>query len=60
MKKQVPVSLKFKGIDLGKSYEIDLLVEEEIVIEVKSVLNMHPIYTAQIITYLNLCNCRLG
>jgi len=60
VQRQVAVPLKFKGIDLGKAYEIDLLVENEIVIEVKSVLEMHPIYTAQIITYLKLSNCRLG
>jgi GxxExxY protein len=60
VQRQVPVSLKFKGIELGKAYEIDLLVEDEIIIEVKSVLDMHPIYTAQIITYLKLRNSKLG
>ena len=54
------VPLKFKGIELGKAYEIDLLVENEIIIEVKSVLEMHPVYAAQIITYLKLRNCKLG
>jgi GxxExxY protein len=56
----VPVFLKFKGVDLGKIYEIDLLVEKEIIVEVKSVLDMHPVYTAQVITHLKLHNSRLG
>lgn len=60
VKRQVPVQLSFKGLELGKAYEIDLLVENEIIIEVKAVLDMHPIYTAQIITYLKLSNLHLG
>lgn len=52
--------LSYKGINLGKGYEIDLLVEDEIIVEIKAVLDMHPIYTAQIITYLKLYNKKLG
>jgi GxxExxY protein len=52
--------LVFKGRQLGKAYEIDLLVEGEIIVEVKSVLEMHPVYTAQIITHLKLHNSKLG
>lgn len=60
VKRQVPVQLIFRGRQLGKIYEIDLLVEDEVIVEVKSVLDMHPIYTAQIITHLKLHNNRLG
>lgn len=60
VQRQVPVHLKFKGIDLGKAYAIDLLVANEIIVEIKSVLDMHPVYTAQIITHLKLRNNRLG
>lgn len=60
VQRQVPVHLVFKGCDLGKGYEMDLLVEREVVVEIKSVLDMHPIYTAQIITHLKLSNNRLG
>ena len=56
----MPVQLAYKGLNLGKAYEIDLLVEDEIIVEIKSVLEMHPVYTAQIITYLKLCNKKLG
>ncbi|HPH38391.1 MAG TPA: GxxExxY protein [Sediminibacterium sp.] len=60
VKSQVPVNLNYKGEDLGKSYVIDLLVENEIIIEVKAVETMIPIFDAQIITYLKLYNKSLG
>ncbi len=57
---RVPVELVYKDESLGKAYEIDLLVEEEIIIENKSVEAMIPIFTAQVITYLKLSNKCLG
>lgn len=60
VKIQVPVQLNYKGIDLGKAYVIDLLVENEIIIEAKAVDIMHPVYEAQIITYLKLYKKPLG
>ena len=60
VKSKVPVNLFYKDIDLGKSYEIDLLVEDEIIIENKSSLDINPIYIAQVITYLKLSDKKLG
>lgn len=60
VKAQVPVHLSYKGEDLGKAYIIDLLIENEIIIEVKAVEVMIPIFEAQIITYLKLYNKSLG
>ena len=60
VKSKVPVTLFYKYIDLGKSYEIDLLVEDEIIIENKSSLDLNPIYIAQVITYLKLSDKKLG
>ena len=57
---QVPVELVYKDISLGKAYVMDILVENEIIIEIKSVEVMNPIYTAQLITYLKLANKNLG
>ena len=51
---KVPVALVYKEIPLGKANEIDLLVEEEIIVENKSVETMAPIFTFQVITYLKL------
>lgn len=51
---KVPVELVYKEVPLGKAYEIDLLVEEEVIIENKSVEVLAPIFTFQAITYLKL------
>lgn len=56
----VPVDLIYKQLDLGKCYEIDLLVEDEIIIETKSCDGITPIFMAQLITYLKLYNKVLG
>jgi GxxExxY protein len=60
VKAKVPVELIYKEVPLGKAYEIDLLVEDEIIIENKSCENIIPIFTAQVITYLKLYNKCLG
>lgn len=60
VEKQVPVELIYKDVPLGKTYFIDLLVESQIIIEVKSVDTLNPIHDAQLITYLKLSNKNLG
>jgi len=57
---KVPVELMYKEVSLGKAYEIDLLVEEEVIIENKSTDGITPIFTFQVITYLKLYNKNLG
>ena len=57
---QVQVKLFYKGYDTGKYYAIDILVENEIVIEIKCADVLHPVYTAQIISYLKLSQKKLG
>ncbi|HMG89754.1 MAG TPA: GxxExxY protein [Chryseolinea sp.] len=56
----VPVPLSYKGEPLNKDYIIDLLVEEEIIIELKSVDGLLPIHEAQLLSYLKLANKQLG
>jgi GxxExxY protein len=57
---KVPVELFYKGVSLGKTYEIDLLVEDEIIIENKVTDGLIRIFTFQVITYLKLYNKNLG
>jgi GxxExxY protein len=57
---EIKVPLFYKGYDTGKYYEIDLLVEKEIIIEAKSATALHPVYEAQIISHLILTDKRLG
>jgi GxxExxY protein len=56
----VGVSLYYKGYDTGKYYEMDILIEGEVVFEAKAVEIMHPVYDAQMISYLKLTDKRLG
>jgi GxxExxY protein len=57
---RVGLELHYKGFPTGKFYEIDILVEDEVVIELKAVENMNPVFDAQMISYLKLSNRRLG
>ena len=57
---KIPVELMYKSVSLGKAYEIDLLVEEEVIAENKSTDGIAPIFTFQVITYLKLYNKNLG
>ena len=55
-----PVELAYKGEHLGKVYVIDIFVENEIILEIKSVDTLDPIFTAQLITYLKITGKKLG
>ena len=55
-----PVALLYKGEPLNKEYVIDILVEDEIILELKSVEGLLTIHEAQIISYLKLADKRLG
>ena len=57
---QVETVLYYKGYNTGKYYFIDLLIEDEIILEIKCVDTLHPIHTAQIISYLKLAHKKLG
>lgn len=56
----VAVPLHYKGETLGKDYFIDILVENEIILELKAVEVLLPVHEAQLISYLKLANKRLG
>jgi GxxExxY protein len=57
---QVTIPLVYKGFELSKEFKIDILVENEIIMELKSSEILHPVYEAQIISYLRLTNKKLG
>ncbi len=56
--KPVPVSYKTTSLDCG--FRVDLLVENLVVVELKTVEKLHPVHSAQILTYLRLTRCKLG
>ncbi len=59
-KNMIPIPLQYKGYTLNKDYVIDILVEDEIILELKSVEVILPVHEAQIISYLKLADKRLG
>ena len=56
----VPFVLCYKGEMLGKAYVADLVVENEVIIELKAVEMLLPIHKFQLITYLKVANKQLG
>jgi len=57
---QYPLPVLYEGVRLDAGYRLDLWVESKVIIEVKAVEELHPIHTAQILTYLKLTGNRLG
>ena len=60
VEREVPVPIVYEGVLLDEGYRIDLLVDDLVVIELKAVQDMHPVYAAQCRTYVRLANKRLG
>ncbi|MEW5799406.1 MAG: GxxExxY protein [Bacteroidota bacterium] len=58
--KEKPMPLVYETVMLDCGYRIDLLVENKLIIEVKSVEALHDIHLAQTLTYLKLGNYKLG
>jgi GxxExxY protein len=60
VEKQKALPLIYKKVNLEAGYRIDLLVENCVVVEIKSVEALADIHMAQILTYLKLSRCNLG
>ena len=60
VQQQVPMPFRYKEILLDVGYRIDLLVENKIIIEIKSVETLAPVHSSQLMTYLRLSNIKLG
>jgi GxxExxY protein len=58
--RQVPVPVRYKGVDIGCGYRLDLLVDDTVVLELKTVVALAPVHTAQVMTYLRLSKKRVG
>jgi len=58
--KQKPLPLVYHDIKLDIGYRVDILVENKVIIEIKSVDAFNEVHYAQILTYLKLSGCKLG
>ena len=59
-KAQVVLPVMYKQTELGEGYRIDLLVEDKLVVEIKAVESLIPLFEAQLLTYLRLSGKTLG
>ena len=60
VERQVQVPIKYKGIILKTELRLDLLVENQVIIELKSVEEMKKVFSKQLLTYLRLMNKKVG
>ncbi len=58
--RQAPLPIVYKDVRLDCGYRLDLVVERQVIIEIKSVERLLPIHDAQVLTYLRLSGCRIG
>jgi GxxExxY protein len=49
---QVPVPIVYRDVKLDSGYRIDMIVEDEVIVEIKSVANLLPVHHAQLLSYL--------
>ena len=57
---QKPLPVSYRGVQVDCGYRIDLLVEDQIILELKSVEKIEPIHEAQLLSYLKLSGYKIG
>jgi GxxExxY protein len=57
---QKPLPVIYKGLELECGYRLDFVVEDQLILEIKSVEELHPIHDAQLMTYLKLSKRKIG
>ena len=55
-----PLPAIYKGLELECGYRLDFVVEDQLILEIKSVEELHPIHEAQLMTYLKLSKRKIG
>jgi GxxExxY protein len=58
--RQRPLAVQYKEVKLDCGYRLDVVVEDRIIVELKSCAKIEPIHGAQLLTYLKLSNIKLG
>jgi len=60
VRRQVPVDFEYDGLHFNEGFKIDLLVEEKVIVELKSVEKVLPVHSKQVLTYLRLMKLEVG
>ncbi len=58
--KEKPLPVRYKDVLLDCGYRLDFLIDGKVIIELKSVDQLAPIHTAQLMTYMQLAGCQVG
>lgn len=58
--RQKPIPIEYKGVRLNCGYRVDIMVENKVILELKCVDEISPIYEAQLLTYLKLSGIKVG
>jgi GxxExxY protein len=59
-RQQVNVPIEYKGITFDEDLRVDLLVDDCLIVELKCVESVHPVYKAQLLSYMKLLNVPVG
>lgn len=60
VKRQVPIPIEYKGIKFDEGFRTDILVENKVIIELKSMESVNEAHKKKVLTYLKLSRCKLG
>lgn len=60
VEKQKPLPLIYEDVKLEVGYRVDLIIENKVILEIKSVDALNDVHIAQVLTYLKLSDCKLG
>ena len=60
VKRQVPIPITYDGIVFDEGFKADIIINNIVLLELKSVENLHPVHKKQLLTYLKLTNINLG
>ena len=60
MRNQVPVKVKYRDISLDMNLQLDIIVDNSVILELKSVAELLPVHKKQLLTYMRLTGIKLG
>ena len=60
VERQFPVPIRFNGLEFEEGFRADLVVEKQVIVELKSIEKLQPVHSKQLLTYLRLTGLRLG
>ena len=60
VERQIPVPIVYEGISFNEGFRADVIVEDKVIVELKSVETVAPVHKKQLLTYLRLADKRLG